>query len=159
MAAKKEFIPYNNKKHGKYIVELGHGFSIFDEIKKPQMACMGGKDMDNANFCIGISHIDKPMLMVDESHKHDFEQFIIFLGGDTTKFQDFDAEIEFGLDNKINKITYPACIHVAPGLMHGPLNIKKVNKPFVFIDIVINSTPSVRPVPKETAARKDKSKA
>ncbi len=159
MPAKEQFIPYNNQRHGKYIVELRHGFSIFEEIKKPQMACMGGKDMDNAKFCIGVSHIDKPMLMVDEAHKHDFEQFIIFLGGDTTKFQDFDAEIEFGLENKINKITYPACIHVAPGVMHGPLNIKKVNKPFVFIDIVINNTPSVRPVPKETAARKDKSKA
>jgi hypothetical protein len=152
--AKEKFIPYDNQKHGKYIVELRHGFSIFEEIKKPQIACMGERHMDGANFCIGISHIDKPFQMVDEAHKHDFDQYIFLLGADTTKLQDFDAEIEFGLAGKINKINYPACIHVIPGTMHGPLTITRVTKPFVFIDIVINPTPSVRPVPAGEKARK-----
>ncbi len=150
---KKDFVPYDNQKHGKYIVELKRGFSIFKEITAPQLACMGDKHLDGAKFCIGVSYIDVPMKMVDESHKHDFEQYIFFLGGDSTKIDEFDAEIEFGLDEKINKITYPACIHIPSGTMHGPLDITKVKKPFVFIDIVLNNTPSVRPVPKGVPAR------
>jgi hypothetical protein len=140
--AKEIFIPYNNQKHGKYIIELRHGFSVFEQIKAPQIACMGGKHMDGAKFCIGCSYIDKPFKMVDVAHKHTFEQYIFLLGGDSSNMGEFDAEIELGLENKINKINYPACIHVIPGTMHGPLIITKVNKPFVFIDIVINETPS-----------------
>jgi hypothetical protein len=153
MAAEK-FVPYNNQKHGKYIVELRHGFSIFEQIKRPQVACLGEKHMDGANFCVGVSYIDKPFKMVDEAHKHDFDQYIILLGGDAANIDDFDAEIHFGLDNKINKITYASVIHIIPGTMHGPLEIVKVNKPFIFMDIVLNPTPSVRPVPKGETARK-----
>ncbi len=153
--AKEAFVPYDNQKHGKYIVELRHGFSIFKEIKAPQVACLGEKNLDGANFCIGISYIDKPFKMVDEAHKHEFDQYIFLLGGDAANITDsFDAEIVFGLENKLNKINYPACIHVIPGTMHGPLEITKVNKPFIFMDIVLNPTPSVRPVPKGTPARK-----
>jgi hypothetical protein len=153
--AKEAFKPFDNQKHGKHILELRHGFSIFEQITKPQIAAMGDKDLGGAKFCLGYSLVDKPMLMVAESHKHDFEQYIFFLGGDAADIANsFDAEIEFGLDDKPNKINYPACIHIAPGTMHGPLDIKKVKKPFIFIDIVINNTPSVRPVPKETPARK-----
>jgi hypothetical protein len=142
------FIPYNNQKHGKYIVELRHGFSIFKQIKSPQAVAMGDKHLDGAKFCFGYSYLDVPFKMVDEAHKHDFDQYIFLLGGNAANITDsFDAEVEIGLDNKINKITYPACIHIPAGTMHGPLEITKVNKPFIFIDIVLNITPSVRPVP------------
>jgi hypothetical protein len=146
--AKEEFIPYNNQKHGKYIVELRKGYSKFKEVTAPQLIAFGERHMDNANFCYGWSLLTKPFRMVDEAHKHDFEQFLIFMGGDNTKVDEFDAEIEIGLDNKINLITYACCIHIPGGTMHGPLIVKKVNKPCVFIDIVINPTPSVRPIPK-----------
>jgi hypothetical protein len=150
----KKFVPFDNQKHGKYIVELRHGYSIFKQITKPQWAAMGDKDLGGAKFCIGYSLVDKPMKMVEESHKHDFDQYIFFLGGDAANItESFDAEIVFGLDDKLNTIKYPAAIHIPSGTMHGPLDIVKVNKPFIFIDIVLNNTPSVRPVPKGTEAR------
>lgn len=150
-----KFVPFDNQKHGKHIVELRHGYSIFKQITKPQWAAMGDKDLGGAKFCIGYSLVDTPMKMVEEAHKHEFEQYIIFLGGDAANITDsFNAEIVFGVDNKLNTINYPAIIHITPGTMHGPLEITKVNKPFIFIDIVLNNSPSIRPVPKDTPARK-----
>jgi hypothetical protein len=150
----KNFIPYDNQKHGKYIVELRDGYSIFKQITKPQVAALGDKDLGGSRFCFGYSLVDTPMKMVAEAHKHDFDQYIFFLGGETANITgSFDAEIILGLENKLNTINYPACIHIPTGTMHGPLDIVKVNKPFIFIDIVLNNTPSVRPVPKETQAR------
>ncbi len=150
----KEFIPYNNQKHGKYIVELRHGFSIFEQVKAPQIATLGGKDMDNAKFSIGFSYIEQPFKMVDEAHKFDFEEYLFFIGGDSSKLNEFDAEIEIGLEGKTNIINYPACIHVIPGLMYGPINITRVTKPVVWIHIVINPTVPVPPGHTKTSKKK-----
>jgi hypothetical protein len=89
---------------------------------------------------MGWSLITQPFLMVDEAHNHDFEQFIFLMGGNSNDIVDFDAEVEMTLGDTKYLINYPACIHITPGLMHGPLNVKKVNKPFAFMDIVLNST-------------------
>lgn len=145
--ADNKFIPFNNQRHGKYIVELKHGYSAFALLEAPQMVIMGAKDIDNANFGIGITYIDKPFKMINEGEKQDFEQYYLFIGGDSSKFGEFDADIEFGLEGKINKISYPACVRTIPGLVYGPLDIKKVNKPFVFMHIVISPTPAMHGVP------------
>jgi len=145
-----KFVPFNNQKHGKYIVELRHGYSAFALLEAPQMVVMGAKHMDNANFGIGFTYIDKPFKMINEGEKQDFEQYYLFIGGDSSKFDDFDADIEFGLAGKINKISYPACVRTVPGLEYGPLDIKKVNKPFVFMHIVNSPTPAIHAVPEGT---------
>ena len=138
--AKSNFVPYDNQKHGKYIVELRRGFSIFKQLTAPQFAALGDKDLGGAKFSIGCSYIDVP-LQLFKAHKDDFEQYYFFLGGDASKVDEFDAEIEFSLDNKKNTINYPACIHIPAGPILGPLDVIKVNKPFVFIHIMLISTP------------------
>ncbi|HEX7475286.1 MAG TPA: hypothetical protein VF318_04910 [Dehalococcoidales bacterium] len=140
-------MPIENIKRGKHIVELKPGYSIFKEVTAPQCGAFGTKDLNGANFCMGWSLITQPFLMVDESHSHDFEQFIFLMGGNSANIVDFDAEVEMTLGDTKYLINYPACIHITPGLMHGPLNIIKVNKPFAFMDIVLNSTPSIRQPP------------
>lgn len=150
--AKDTFVPYDNKKHGKYIIELKKGYSIFKQVTAPQVVAFGERHMDGANFCFGWSLLTEPFTMVTDAHKHDFDQYIFLMGGDPNKVDEFDAEVEFGLDNKMNLLNYAACIHIPGGTMHGPLYVKKVNKPFMFIDIVINPTPSVRQ-PKEEDKR------
>ncbi len=138
-----------NIKRAENIIELKPGHSIFKEVTAPQCGAFGIKDLNGDNFCLGWSLITQPFLMVDVSHKHDFGQYIFFMGGNPNDVVDFDAEIEITLGGTKYLVNYPACINVTPGLMHGPLNIKKVNKPFVFIDIVLSPAPSYggRPVP------------
>lgn len=141
-----KFIPYNNRKHGPYITELKHGFSIFEEVKAPQLAVLGSKDLDSADFTMGISYIDRPFDMVDEGQKHDFPQYYFILGGDFSRLDEFDAEIVFGLEGHLQTITYPSCIRVTPGLFYGPIRFTKIVKPVTLIHILIS--PTAPPPPK-----------
>jgi mannose-6-phosphate isomerase-like protein (cupin superfamily) len=140
-------MPIENVKRGAHIVELKPGYSLYKQVVAPQVGAFGARDLGGANFSLGWSFITAPFLMVAESHKHDFDQVIFFMGGDPNNVVDFDAEVEMGFDDVINLVTYPACVYIPKGLMHGPLNIKKVTKPFMFIDITISPGPSIRPVP------------
>ena len=140
-------MPIENIKHGKYIVELKHGYSLYKQVTAPQVGAFGAKDLNGANFSLGWSFLTQPFKMVGESHKHDFDQIIFFLGGDPNNIDDFAAEVEFGLDNKINLITYAACVYIPGGVMHGPLDIKKVTKPIIFMDVTLSPGPSIRPIP------------
>jgi hypothetical protein len=134
-------------KHGKYITELKTGYSLYKQVTAPQIGVFGQKDLDGFNFSLGWSFLTEPFLMVAEAHKHDFDQIILFFGGDPGNVGEFGGEVEMHLDGKKNIITYPACVLIPKGVMHGPLDIKKVTKPFMFIDITFSPGPSIRPLP------------
>lgn len=140
-------MPIENIKHGEHIVELKTGYSIYKQVIAPQMGAFGARDLNGADFSLGWSFLTQPFLMVAEPHKHDFDQVIFFMGGDPNNVGDYDAEVEMGLENTVHLINYPACVYVPKGLMHGPLNIKRVTKPIMFIDITLSPGPSIRPVP------------
>jgi len=136
-----------NIKHGKYVVELKPGFSLYKQVVAPQVGAFGARDLDGKNFSLGWSFLTQPFLMVAESHKHDFDQVIFFMGGDPNNVVDYDAEVEMGFDDEMMSVDYPACVYIPKGVMHGPLNIKRVTKPIMFIDITFSPGPSIRPVP------------
>jgi mannose-6-phosphate isomerase-like protein (cupin superfamily) len=143
-------MPIENVKHGKYIVELKPGYSLYKQITAPQVGAFGAKDLNNAPFSLGWSFLTAPFLMVAEAHKHDFDQVIFFMGGTPGNVVDYDAEMEFTLEGKLESITYPACVYIPKGTMHGPLNIKRVTKPLMFIDITLSTGPSIRPLPPQS---------
>ncbi len=145
-------VPIENIKHGKYIVELKAGRSIYNKSGPPQIAVLGEKDLNGANFTLGWSFLLKPFLMVGDSHKHEFDQVIFFLGSDPNNITDFDAEIEFTVEGKVNSIVYPACVYIPGGTMHGPLDFKRITKPLMFMDITLHTGPSIRPLPPGTPA-------
>jgi len=144
-------MPHHHVKHGKYVLELKTGFSgAHKEIEYPQWAVMGDKDLNGVQFSIGTSLLTKPFLMIDKAHSHDFNQILFFINSDPKKVTDFDAEVEMTLveTSKTVKhlINYAACVNVPAGTIHGPLNIRKVNKPIIFIDVTLThgfSTPDV----------------
>jgi hypothetical protein len=140
-------------KHGKYITELKTGYSMYKQINAPQIGVFGGRDLGGVNFSLGWSFLTEPFLMVAEAHKHDFDQLILFFGGDPTNIGEFGGEAEFYLEGTKHIITYPASVLIPAGTMHCPLDIKKVKKPFMFIDITFSPGPSVRPLP--PASRRD----
>ena len=143
-------MPIENIKHGDYIVELKPGYSLYKQINAPQVGAFGEKDLFGIDFSLGWSFLTEPFLMVAESHNHDFDQIIFFMGGDPNNIVDYDAEVEMGLGDTIHTFNYPACIRIPKGLMHGPLNIKTVNKPIMFIDITLSPGPSIRPLPTQS---------
>jgi len=139
-----------NRKHGEYITELATLKSMYKQVVADQVAVSGGRDLNGADFSLGWSYLTEPFLMVGDAHKHDFHQIIFFLGGDPGNIGEFGAEVEMYLDNKKQIINYTSCVNIPPGLMHGPLDIKTVSKPIVFIDITLSPGHSIRPIPPGT---------
>ena len=136
-----------NVKHGEYIVELKPGYSLYKQVTAPQVGAFGASDLSGADFSLGWSFLTEPFLMVAEAHEHDFDQILFFMGGDPNNVVEYDAEIEMGLEGKTYAITYPACVYIPAGLSHCPLDIRRVTKPVMFIDVTLSPGPSIRPVP------------
>ena len=79
----------------------------------------------------------EPRMFMDKPHQHDFHQFFCFLGSDPEDIMRFDAEIEVYLGEEGEKhiITTPTVLHIPPGLMHCPMEYKRVDKPVIHLDI------------------------
>lgn len=136
-------------KYGKYVIREPITKSMYDPTAAPQLAISGAKHCDGANFSMGWSYITKPFIMVDEAHIHDFDQILCFIGEDPKDVMAFDAEVELSLGEEEEKqiINTTSVVYIPKGLKHCPLNFIRVGKPFMFIDMVLSSQPSIRPKP------------
>ena len=137
------FDKIKNIKHGAFISEFQPGYSLHKVITAPMIGAFGGKDIAGANMALGLSYLTRPFVMIEESHKHDFDQFLFFISGDPNNFVEFDAEVELTLDGKVNSITYSSWVYIPKGMMHCPLNVKRVSKPIIFIDARLTKEASV----------------
>jgi hypothetical protein len=126
------------------VVELKPWKSIHNTIKEPMVTGLGPMDIPDSVLAMGFARITKPDSLGAPSHKHPHDQWI-YLIGETNNFADFDADIEIRLGKKIVKINYPCYIFIPKNVMHCPLDIKRVGKPFIFIDARITNEASVRP--------------
>ena len=126
--------------YAKQVIELLEK-SPHEQIIAP-MIRFKGKDCGDANLTMALSCITQPFLMIKEPHKHDFDQFLCFLGGNPMNFGDFGAEVEFFMGEEREKriINATSIIFVPKGLVHGPLNFKIIDKPIMFLDIVMASS-------------------
>jgi hypothetical protein len=85
--------------------------------------------------------VTEPFLMINDPHTHDFDQFLAFQNADATNVNDFDAEVILYLGEKGKQeklVIKESCfVHVPAGMVHTPLEFKKINKPIVFMDIAL----------------------
>ncbi|HSW59046.1 MAG TPA: hypothetical protein VLH15_11620 [Dehalococcoidales bacterium] len=112
---------------------------VFPQISHTQAFLFGGehfKKLGGTSFTMNWSYLTRPFVMVDEKHTHDYDQVICFLGGDPEDITQFGAEIEmcFGMEEEKQLINFPAFIFVPKGLVHGPLIIRKVDQPIMYMD-------------------------
>ena len=125
------------------VFELAPWHSIHDTIEKPMVTGLGPKDIKESALAAGFAHITAPDVLGSPTHVHPFDQWIYLIGADN--FAEFDADIEFTLGDEILKINYPCYIFIPKGVKHCPLDIKRVGKPFIFVDASITQEASVRP--------------
>ena len=133
-------------KYGKYILRDPIGKGVF----APSMMLNGEKDFGGQPLSIAWSSYSEPFDVYQDSHKHDFDQFLWFLGGDPMDVGNLGAEIEFSLGEEQEKhiINTASIVYIPKGLYHCPLNYKVVHKPFAVLDVFLSPT---------YAQRKDKS--
>ena len=104
------------------------------EVTAPRLGLHSDEKYGGRDFSMSWWAITQPFVMVTDCHAHDFDQFIIFAGGNLLNMADIGGEVEFSLSRdgkKIEKflITEACTIYVPAGLYHCPLYFKKINNP------------------------------
>jgi mannose-6-phosphate isomerase-like protein (cupin superfamily) len=121
-------------KYGKYIITEQIYRTIPQEYTGTSLLSHNGEL--KADLSMGYHCVTKPILF-NETHTHNNEEVLCFIGGNPRDITDFGAEIEITLGPEREKhvITQTACVSIPANVEHCPLNIKKVDKPIVFLEI------------------------
>ena len=117
------------------------------EVKSPVLGLISDQSFGDKNFSLSWWPITEPFEMVSETHAHDFDQFLIFVGGDINNMTDLGGEVELTLgenEKELEKFVFTTAtvVYVPAGMFHCPLNFKKVNnpnKPILFHDLFFAS--------------------
>jgi hypothetical protein len=82
-----------------------------------------------------ILKVAEPCLMEEAPHVHDFDMYLHFMSYDPDDMETLDADIEigFGDEREIHTITEPCSVFIPKGMIHCPLEFKRVGKPLLFI--------------------------
>ncbi|MGB9921152.1 MAG: hypothetical protein ACPLPT_10620 [Moorellales bacterium] len=114
------------------------------EVSKPVMVFGHDGSQHSPKFRITWWAITEPFVMEPEPMVHDdFDQFLIFLGGDINNMLDLGGVVELtlqeeGKDPETIVLTTGAVIYIPAGLKHCPLVFKEVRdpaKPILFQDM------------------------
>jgi hypothetical protein len=73
----------------------------------------------------------------EKPHAHKKPEVLTFMGTDTNDLNNLGGELEFCLGREMEKhiITTPTAVIVPGGLVHCPLTITRVDKPFILCDV------------------------
>jgi len=113
---------------------------LTDTIMSPTISFRGNSDLPGAGINFGFRYYVKPFKMELQSHHHDVDEYLFFLGGQLPDLTaNFDAEIEIFLGPEYEKhiITKPCILYIPKGLEHNPMDIKRVGKPLLFIPLLL----------------------
>jgi len=112
------------------------------EVKSPVLGLVSDQSLGGKDFALSWWPISEPFEMISEPHAHDFDQFLIFVGGDLKNMTDLGGEVELTLgenEKELEKFVFTTAtaVYIPAGLLHNPLNFKRVNdpsKPILFQD-------------------------
>jgi hypothetical protein len=127
------------RKYEKYVLTEFKEEPNFPGIASPQAYFRGGRQIPGANLNMGWQLFTQPIYLEKEPHTHDFDEYLCFLGGKLPDVFDFKAEIEFWLGEEGEKyiIDKATIIFIPKGLVHCPLNFKRIDEPILFHAILL----------------------
>lgn len=120
-------------KYGKYFLKEPFDKGDF----APKIRVRSINYFGDYNFSLVWNCISEPFFMEEKPHAHDFHQFLCFYGGNPMDIRDFGAEVELSLGEEMEKhvISTTTVVHIPKGLIHCPLNFKRVDRPIIFMNI------------------------
>lgn len=124
----------DNTKYGKYVLREPH-VSTSPQNQVPVYVNSELNDEITLDIAFNVcSNIDDQG-PVPPPHRHDFDEYIFFLGGNPQNYNDFQAEIDFcigsGEDQEIHTINTAAFVFIPKGLVHMPMTFKRLDKPII----------------------------
>jgi hypothetical protein len=111
-----------------------------DIIPGPTFGFRGARQIPGACANFGWNVIYKPYFIDRVTHVHAGDEYLCFLAGNVPDcFSNFDAEIDmhFGKEQEKYVITEPTIVHIPKGTWHCPLEFRKVNKPLLFVMLLL----------------------
>jgi hypothetical protein len=111
------------------------------EVTAPIPVLQCDEEYGNKGFWMYWKCIEKPYVDELETHKHDFDQYLVFLGGDPKNMLDLGGKVELtlsedGINKEVHTFTGYTTVYIKAGLYHCPLVYKKVTTPIIFYDFV-----------------------
>lgn len=115
------------------------------QVTAPIIVLNSDENYGDLGFSMYWQCVPQPFEMVKDHHKHDFPQYLCFLGGDPTNMLDLGGEVELtlsedGVNLEKHVITKATTVYIPSGVYHCPLNFKRVGKPIIFIDLFFAKT-------------------
>lgn len=91
------------------------------------------------DFTIGHQFVRKPFKGDNPCHTHNFQEFLAWYGGNPDDPDDFGAEVVFYFGEELEKhvFTRPTFVSLPPGLPHCPLEITRVDRPIIQVEIML----------------------
>lgn len=123
-------------KYGKYVIKKPVAIGGYG----PEFIYTGEKEY-KSDFTIMFLRITEPTLMEEFAHSHDFDMYLYFMSFDPNNMGELGADIEIGLgeEREIYKITTPTTVYIPAGMIHCPLEFKRVDKPILFVHCTLAS--------------------
>jgi uncharacterized RmlC-like cupin family protein len=109
--------------------------TITEVVAGPQAYFRGDSDLPGAKINMGWQMFTKPYRLERESHHHDTDEYLFFLGAELPDLVgSFDAEIEYfmGTEYERHIITQATVLYIPAGVEHNPCDIRRVTKPMMF---------------------------
>ena len=99
-------------------------------VKKEQLGC---------DFTFGHQFVTKPFKGDNPCHTHPFWEFMAWYGSNPNDANDFQAEVVFYFGPELEKhvFTRPTLVALPPGTPHCPLEITRVDRPIIQIEVML----------------------
>lgn len=126
-------------KYGQYFLTEFKEKSTLPEIASPQAYFRGARQIPGANLNMGWQVFTQPIHLEKEPHTHDVDEYLIFLGSKLPDVFDFNAEIDFWIGEEMEKhvINSATVIFIPKGMVHCPLNFRRIDEPIMFHAILL----------------------
>jgi len=126
-------------KYAKYFLTEFKEKANFPGIASPQAYFRGARQIAGANLNMGWQLFTQPIYLEKEPHTHDVDEYLCFLGGKLPDVFDFKAEIDFliGEEGEKHIIDKATIIFIPKGLVHCPLNFRRIDEPILFHAILL----------------------
>lgn len=108
---------------------------IPDIVPGPQAYFRGASDLPGAKINMGWQVFKKPYKLEMESHHHDTDEYLFFLGAELPDLVgSFDGEIEYfmGTEYERHIIKEATVLYIPAGLEHNPCDIRRLTRPMMF---------------------------
>lgn len=131
---------YQGKYARYFTTDIKEDSIIPDVILSPSFGLRGARIIPEAKANFGWNVITKPYFIDRVTHVHAGDEYLCFLAGQVPDcFSEFDAEIDFyvGKEQELYTITEPTVVYIPKGLLHCPLEFRVVNKPLLFVMILL----------------------